>query len=82
MENRGKGRPMDESRVQYKVLLREMHKAGMTPCQVAQKMGKDKYMVCRKMRGQKGWKLYEAFWIKEIIGSTLPIDELFQGVEW
>lgn len=62
----------------YMNLYIEMVKAGWTPSSIAIEMDCAPYTICRKMKGTREWKLWECLEIKRIIGSSMPIEELFK----
>ena len=75
-ENRG--RPLDEESVAYPRLLKEIRAAGLSIPRVCRKMGVAQMTILHKLKGRREWKLWECIAIKRIIGSDLPLEELFQ----
>ena len=72
------GRPMKTSDIEYRTLYYEMLKARIRPWRVSKVVGIDYKTMMDGLRGKREWKLWEAFAIKETIGSTMPVEELFK----
>ena len=72
---------LDENKVVYKTLYNEMRKRGYSATRMADEIGVAHYQVCRKLRGEIQWKLWEAMAAWRILQTGLTVEELFQEVD-
>lgn len=69
---------MQDRKCIYPKVEELMNAKGISYSYIAFKIGEDIHTVIRKLRGDRGMKLWEAIAMKRALKSDLPLEELFQ----
>jgi len=67
-----------EVRQMYQNLNAELARINMTRRELAKRLGRSPTTLSTKLNGKAPLQFKEAVHIKEIIGTTIPLEELFQ----
>ena len=62
----------------YNILIAQMSISGINRTRLAEAVGMHYNTLCRKMRGENDFTVDEAIRIKEVLGFTASVEELFK----